>query len=84
MNVDELKHFGGKLEKNAIFKALRVMGKRFLGKGGRKAVKDRLDIGKNFGVTMGVAGGLGVGGVAYGAVSQPRSIMSKAPGRFTY
>ncbi len=81
MDINELNYFGDRLEKNAfVGKVL----KKMLFKKKKPPFKKRMEsIGKSiFGTSM-IVGGLGVGGVAYGAIKQPGSIRSNNS-RFKY
>ena len=82
MDRIELSSFKNELEKNAFIGKIL---KGVFSAAKKKTLKERAGIaGKSLLGGGLITGAIGAGGLAYGAISQPRSIRSTHPGRFKY
>ena len=82
MDINELTTFYGEFEKNASVG--KVLSKLFMAKKKLPFGQRLRTAGKSLLGTGLIVGGLGAGGLAYGAVSQPGSIRNRVPSRFKY
>lgn len=82
MDINEFKSVSKEFEKSAFVG--KVLKKLFTAKK-KKPFAERMGVaGKSLLGTGVITGGIGLGGAAYGSVSQPGSIKHKNPSRFSY